>query len=89
MTISHPTIKIGSGAVVFAALGGFTCSICAPNTMTQAEVEAFAETQSSMPAHEWQCIDKSKLGLGSPTPNACNQEPDTRKHWFLISDVMP
>jgi hypothetical protein len=71
----------GDQPVVFAALGGFTCSICAPNSMVKADVEAFAATQ--FPG-VWESIDKSKLGMGSATPNPCNMAPDRRTHWFMM-----
>jgi hypothetical protein len=83
MTIRHDSlVNKGDGPLVFAALGGFTCSICAPNRMTKLEVETFAATQYD---GEWQSIDKSKLlGTGLATPNPCNIEPDDRTHWFMM-----
>ena len=82
MTINHDTpAHEGDEPVVFAALGGFTCSICAPNSMTKLEIEAFAATQ--FPG-VWRSIDKSEMGMGSPTPNPCNQAPDRRTHHFMM-----
>ena len=82
MTIIHEVpAHEGDEPVVFAALGGFTCSICAPSTMTKVEIEDFAATQ--FPGR-WQSIDKSQLGMGSPTPNPCNQAPDRRMHHFMM-----
>jgi hypothetical protein len=82
MTINHDTpAHEGDEPVVFAALGGFTCSICAPNSMVKADVEAFAATQ--FPG-VWESIDKSKLNMGSATPNPCNMAPGRRTHWFMM-----
>ena len=89
MTISHDhSAKIDGGPFVFAALGGFTCSICAPAWMTVTEVEAFAGKEvGDMPEHEWHAVNKAELGMGSPTPNPCNQAPNRRLHWFLLCEV--
>lgn len=82
MTIVHEApAHEGNEPVVFAALGGFTCSICAPTRMTKVQVEEFAATQ--FPG-QWKSIDKSEFGMGSPTPNPCNQAPDRRTHWFMM-----
>lgn len=74
---------------VFAALAGFTCSICAPRTMSQAEVEAFATAE--LPPHDdnpWRAVDKSlpPICVGGPTPSPCNHDPDARLHWFLLCE---
>ena len=83
MTISHRENRPDlNEPFVFAELGGFTCSICAPNAMTQAEVEAYALQE--FPGGAWEAVDKSKLGLGSATPNPSNWEPKARRHWFLM-----
>jgi hypothetical protein len=82
MTIKHDEpAHQGDDPVVFAALGGFTCSICAPNDMVKAEVEAFAATR--FPG-VWRSIDKSQFKMGSPTPNPCNMAPSSRTHWFMM-----
>jgi hypothetical protein len=75
------------GPVLFAQLMNVSCSICAPATMAQADVEAFACTAAG-PAQMggWVSVDKSKAGIGDPTPNPCNVYPE-RKHWFLFDAV--
>lgn len=83
MTISHPdaeTIEPDRG-FIFAELLGTFCSVCAPAAWTAEDVEDF--TVAGMGTDGWRAIDKSKMGLGSPTPNPCNQYPD-RKHWFMV-----
>jgi hypothetical protein len=81
LTISHDAIPhLDDKPIVFAALGGFTCSICAPNSMIKKEIEAYAATQ--FPG-VWESIDKSQLKMGSPTPNPCNQDSN-RTHWFMM-----
>lgn len=86
MSISHPKTLTPSSKepFVFAELGGFTCSICAPNTMTKLEVEDFAARR--FPGR-WQSINKEELGFGSPTPNPCNGAPGVRTHWFIMRDT--
>jgi hypothetical protein len=82
MTISHDNpAHEGDDPVVFAALGGFTCSICAPRKMTAVEVADFAATK--FPGR-WASVDKSEFGMGSPTPNPCNQAPERRMHHFMM-----
>jgi hypothetical protein len=83
MTISHPDIESikPDRAFIYVALGGFTCSICAPSSWTKEEVEEFAE--AGMGTDGWQAVDKATLGLGSSTPNPCNQYPG-RQHWFMV-----
>lgn len=81
MIIHDAPAHEGDDPVVFAALGGFTCSICAPSKMTKVEIEDFAATQ--FPGR-WQSINKAELGMGSPTPNPCNQAPDRRMHHFMM-----
>lgn len=73
-------------AFEFANLEGLSVSICAPASWTKEQVEEmagmddeYAETMGPL-----RCVDKSTLGLGSPTPNPCNHDPLHRKHWFLI-----
>lgn len=53
MMIIHDdiTMPADGGAVIFAKLGGFTCSVCAPLAMTKAEVEAFAELELGPGGH--------------------------------------
>ena len=73
MTIIHDAITFPAdgGAVIFAELGGFSCSVCAPRAMAQDEVEAFAKQELGEPIGGWEAIDKSKIGLGGSTPNPC------------------
>lgn len=88
--IRHDRLKLPDGAFVFASLGGFTCSICAPSTMSKADVEAFAAQQFPpdipAPMGGWEAIDKSRMGFGGATPNPCNQDP-ARTHWFLLDGM--
>src|SRR5262245_52929869 len=71
--------------VVFNLQGGLACSICAPRTMAQHEVE-LAAMRLAPAQRPWQAVDKSKppISLGVPTPNPCERYPD-RQHWFLVS----
>jgi hypothetical protein len=87
----HETPPRTKDPFVYAELGGFTCSICAPKTMTEAEIEAFAEkTVNRNGFGRWRSIDISKrlLRLGEPTPNPCKHRPDDRLHWFLVSGAL-
>lgn len=87
-TIEHTRrtdLKPGE-AFIFADLA-WTCSVCAPRTMTKAEVEDFAGRElKEQPIGGWEAIDKSKMGLGDPTPNPCNHDAQ-RQHWFLIGGL--
>lgn len=86
--IVHGKIALTSpdSPVVFAELLGMSCSVCAPEAMTAPEVEAYANDLGPEPNFgKWVIVDKSKLGLGSPTPNPCNQI-DGRRHWFLLNE---
>jgi hypothetical protein len=75
-------------ALVFSALGGFTCSICAPAAMTARQVESFATARiGPPPGGQWIAVDKSRLGLGRKTPEPCNAASGRnlgRRHWFLV-----
>lgn len=86
MTINHHILVADTDeAVVFAELFGFTCSICAPTSWTAGQVIEHAEREfPSKGEARWVAIDKSELGLGSPTPNPCNQYPEKRMHWFMM-----
>lgn len=88
MTISHPkgaaVAAIGDVAFVFAELGGFTCSICAPSYWDVGKVIDFAEERYPSTGARWVSVDKSTLGFGSATPNPCNEHPKARKHWFMM-----
>jgi hypothetical protein len=86
MTIVHPKRNMPDGAFVFAALGGFTCSICAPDDMSKADVEAFAEREVTGGVGGWEAVDKSKAGFGAATPNPCNIAAG-RTHWFLLDSM--
>ena len=86
MTISHSHRPVEPGKpFIFASLMTVSCSVCAPCSMSQADVEQFAE--SVEPGVEWHAIDKSKppLSIGEPTPHPCNIDPAGRQHWFLMS----
>jgi len=69
---------------VFASLGDFTCSICAPNMMEKNDVESYAD--SIFPGKPWRSINKANFGLGGQTPNPCNDAPDKRTHWFMFRE---
>lgn len=73
-------------AILFASMVGFTCSICAPLAMTQAEVEAAATAMQPPRLGPWRAVDKSKppISVGEPTPNPCSVYQG-RQHWFLMS----
>jgi hypothetical protein len=78
MTIIHDNITLppDGGAVIFAQLGGFTCSVCAPSTMGKEAVEAFATRELGEPMGGWEAIDKSTIGLGGWTASriGCRQK---------------
>jgi hypothetical protein len=75
MSIIHDKLDLRAGRLfLFAQLGGISCSICAPNDVPQAEIEEFAATLAEPDGGRWLAIDKSKMGLGEPTPNPCNQD---------------
>ncbi len=59
MTIAeHPLdIDDSTPALVFSALGGFTCSICAPAAMTARQVESFVTPH----------LDHRPAGNGAPS----------------------
>jgi hypothetical protein len=80
MTIEHPTPPHISGAFIFASFAGII-SVCAPGDWDAERVEVFADRICNRDG--WKAVDKSTIGLGSPTPNACNHDPE-RKHWFLM-----
>ena len=82
MSIQHDKdVPMTDQPVVFAELGGFTCSICAPNSMVKREIQAFASARFK---GDWVSINKADLGMGSPTPNPCNHWPEARTHWFMM-----
>ena len=62
--MTSPISHEGDEPLIFNALNGFTCSICAPNSTVKAEIEAFAETK--FPG-VWESINKASMGLGQPT----------------------
>jgi hypothetical protein len=85
--IVHPPADMSPAeAFVFADLGGFTCSICAPFEMSKAEVEAFAARELGEPMGGWEAVDMSAIGFRTATPNRCNQAPG-RLHWFLLGGL--
>lgn len=85
-------IEHAGGPFVYAKLGGFTCSVCAPKEMTAAEVEAFAHAELGPALNTrphrigtWRAFDKGQLFPQTlATPNICAHAPD-RLHWFLIA----
>lgn len=81
------TLVTPDAPVVFAELMGMSASICAPDTMTGQQVTAWAN-EHGPPSNfgKWVAVDKSKLGLGQPTPNPCNQVAG-RRHWFLLNEL--
>ena len=83
--IRHDRINLTTpdAPVVFASLHRISCSVCAPDTTSEAAVVAFANAEQ--PECRWRAVDKSTLGLGTPTPNLCNQVAG-RLHWFLLSE---
>jgi hypothetical protein len=87
--IVHDSITLVSAdaPVVFAELAGVSCSICAPETMTMEQIEAYANEHGPRTNFGlWVAVDKSKIaGFGGPTPNPCNQVAG-RKHWFLLNE---
>lgn len=92
MTIIHDKIDLVtcSQAVTFANLLGISCSVCAPEGMSAAAVEAFADADVPWRSGggRWRVVDKATIGLGSHTPNPCNHCAG-RLHWFLLStDVL-
>jgi hypothetical protein len=88
MSIIHDdiTLPADGGPVVFAFLAGISCSVCAPNEMGKDAVEDFAALACESNMGGWEAVDKSKLGLGTSTPNPCNHAPG-RRHWFLLSGL--
>jgi hypothetical protein len=67
---------------------GVACSICAPKAMTPAAVEAFANATLKHSMGPWVAVDKSRPPVsqeGRATPHPCEQAPELRTHWFLIS----
>ena len=85
MTIQHGRITLTTPdeSVIFATLLDISCSICAPDSMSEPEIAAFA-SRDTLPGVEWVVVDKATLKLGTSTPNPCNQVAG-RRHWFLMS----
>lgn len=92
MTINHPgpfpLLESSDEAFLFAELGPFT-SVCVPKDWTQERVEQWVGTMKPVRDLKfcWRAVDKSLLGLGSPTPNPCNHATEHRTHWFMICEV--
>ena len=68
-------------AFVFASLGNWTCSVCAPLSWSAEDVEAVI--RHDLRQDDWKAIDKSELGMGAPTPNPCRQD-SRRQHWLML-----
>ena len=82
MTISHDhTITTSGAPFVFKSLHGISCSICAPDSMSEAQVVAFASAEQ--PKRRWRAVDQNTFGIGPVTPNPCSQVAG-RRHWFLV-----
>lgn len=92
MSINHPgrwQHTDEDDAFIFAELGGFTCSICAPLAWDKERIEGFAEAnRPGGPSLPWVAVNKADLGLGGETPNPCNWEPKLRQHWFLLRGTL-
>lgn len=90
MTISHPPIDASSDdAFVFAQLGGFTCSICAPVSWDVGRVIDFAEERFPSQGERWVSVDTAELlKTKTHTPNPCNGAPELRRHWFMMRGEM-
>lgn len=56
--IRHYEQSPTADAFVFANVGGFTCSICAPSTMTEHEVETFAHATLGDPKRPLEVADE-------------------------------
>jgi hypothetical protein len=84
--MKHRPRDFGDRPFVFAALARVSCSICAPRSMSKEEVEAFAAKEVPDAMGEWKAVDKSKIGLGGPSPGPCNIEA-RRLHWFLLDSL--
>jgi len=88
MTISHPPHPADSDkAFVFAQLGGFTCSICAPASWDVLKVIDYAESYfpTKRPMMRWVSVDTAELlKTKGHTPNPCNAAPELRTHWFMM-----
>lgn len=67
--------------VIFSYFLDTFCSVCAPADWTKEKVEE--RVNKGLMTEGWEAIDKSTIGLGSATPNPCNQYPD-RQHWFMV-----
>lgn len=74
----HRTLN--PGVVIYGKVSS-CCSACAPNEVSQAEVEASVSVQRGT-VH---CaIDVATIRRGRSTPSPCNQYPETHQHWFLV-----
>jgi len=84
----HDGIPPEGSMIVFAQLGDVSCSVCAPDTATKDEVEAFATKTLGRPFGGWEAVDKSKIvGFGAASPGPCNKIPSHR-HWFLLNGAV-
>ncbi len=87
MTIRHGKVAPGEDeAFVFMHLPEVSCSICAPNSWPQDDVEEWASAHVEDPTDRWISVDVATfLGLSSHTPNPCGEAPERRRHWFLVA----
>ncbi len=89
MSIQHrsmPHSADSDEAFVFAAMHGWTCSICAPLSWPKERVEKFASREIG--GDGWASVNVVDLFghsyRGGPTPNPCEAASTKRQHWFLL-----
>jgi hypothetical protein len=78
MTISHDRITLTTPdqPVVFASPLGFSCSVCAPDAMTEAEVAAFPNREGPKPSvGESIAVEKAGSGSASQRPILATRSP--------------
>lgn len=84
--ILEPHIPHGGDAVkVYAFLKGMTCSLCTQKEMGPPEILKWAENNLEARYQPWNIADTIQFGGASRSPSPCNQYPDNRQHWFLVS----
>jgi hypothetical protein len=91
MGITHDRITLNSPdePVMFASLLDISCSICAPATMTENQIEAYANKHYPTTGElgPWKVVDVFLITKHGHSPNPCNQV-DGRTHWFLLSELL-
>ena len=74
---------MASGNVEILNSGLVDMSVCAPSSLTQAEVEEAANIQSGTGiASAWHVSDEG-FADGRPSPSACEMKPGFT-HWHLV-----